>query len=271
MSDDVWASLADTFVNEADVSVKGQVRTFVLHEQLLSHLPPPPASVLDLGGGAGHQSFALARVGYEVTLLDPSRAMLDKAEQRLASQAPEVRERIRLVLASGEDAFRATAGQQFTAVLCHGVLMYLERPEPMIASLAQCVAPGGLVSVLALNAMTLAVRPALDRRWDDALAAFDAKGERGVLDVDTRADTVEELSELLRAQRVEPLRWYGVWLFADLMDLTSIDLDEISTVAKVELQASRRDPYRQFSRVFHLIGQRARATRPSSHTGSGDS
>ncbi len=124
MSDDVWSSLADTFVNEADVSVKGQVRTFVLHEQLLSHLAPPPASVLDLGGGAGHQSFPLARVGYEVTLLDPSRAMLDKAEQRLASQAPEVRERIRLVLASGEDAFRATAGQQFTAVLCHGVRVF---------------------------------------------------------------------------------------------------------------------------------------------------
>ncbi len=76
----------------------------------------------------------------------------------------------------------------YPAVLCHGVLMYVQRPDPRIASLAQCLAPGGLVSVMALNAKTLAVRPALERR-DDALAAFDTKGERGVLDVDTRADT----------------------------------------------------------------------------------
>jgi hypothetical protein len=33
------------------------------------------------------------------------------------------------------------------------------------------------------------VRPALERRWEDALAAFDATGEIGVLGVPTRADT----------------------------------------------------------------------------------
>ena len=40
---------------------------------------------------------------------------------------------------------------------------------------------------MALNARTLAVRPALERRWADALAAFDATGEVGVLGTDTRA------------------------------------------------------------------------------------
>ncbi len=54
-----------------------------LHQQLLEHLPPPPAPVLDLGGGPGHQSFPLAQAGYDVTLLDPSPAMVDKAQQRL--------------------------------------------------------------------------------------------------------------------------------------------------------------------------------------------
>lgn len=210
MSDDVWASLADRFVDDAYASVKGQVRTYVLHHHLMEHLPRPPAAILDVGGGAGHQSFPLARAGYEVTLLDPSPAMLGKAEQRLASEAAEVQERIRLVQAHGEDAARATGGQGFAAVLCHGVLMYVERPDPLIASLAQCTALGGVVSVMALNAKTLAIRPALERRWNDALAGFDAQGERGVLDVDTRADTVEELSGLLRGHGVEPLDWYGV-------------------------------------------------------------
>jgi ubiquinone/menaquinone biosynthesis C-methylase UbiE len=31
-----------------------------MHQQLLEHLPEPPATVLDVGGGAGNQSFPLA-------------------------------------------------------------------------------------------------------------------------------------------------------------------------------------------------------------------
>jgi len=265
MSDDAWAFLADRFADEAYASVKGRVRTYVLHHHLMDHLPRPPAAVLDVGGGAGHQSFPLARAGYEVTLLDPSPAMLGKAEHRLGAETAQVRERIRLVQADGEHAAQATGGRRFAAVLCHGVVMYVERPAPLIAALAECAAPGGVVSVMALNASTLAVRPALERRWGDALAAFDAQGERGVLGVDTRADSVEELSDLFRAHEVEPVAWYGVWLFTDWMDLTTAGADEISDMAAVELQASRQDPYRQFSRVFHLIGHRQPADQHTDH------
>jgi S-adenosylmethionine-dependent methyltransferase len=256
MSDDRWAGLADRFVDGAYATVKGRVRTRVLHHHLIDHLPPPPAAVLDVGGGAGHQSFPLARAGYEVTLLDPSAAMLGKAEQRRAAEAPQVRARVRLVQARGEDAVQATGGQRFAGVLCHGVLMYVEQPGPLVASLSACAEAGGVVSVMALNAATLAVRPALERRWDDALAAFDAPGERGVLGVDTRADTVEELSELFRTHEVDPVGWYGVWLFTDWMDLTDAGPEELSNVEAVELRASRQDPYRRFSRVFHLVGRR---------------
>ena len=253
MPEDAWATLADAFVEGAYATVKGRVRTYVLHQQLLRHLPPPPATVLDVGGGAAHQSLPLARLGYQVTVLDPSQAMLAKAEQRVGAEPAEVRRRVRLLQADGQNAHQAVDGETFDAVLCHGVLMYLPRPEPMIDALCRCVAPGGLVSVLALNARTLAVRPALDRRWADALAAFDAVGEVGVLGTRTRADTVEELSRLMRQGRVDPVAWYGVWLFVDWLDLPVEDTD-LDAAAAVELQASLRDPYRQLSRVFHLIG-----------------
>jgi S-adenosylmethionine-dependent methyltransferase len=253
MSTDAWASLADQFVDEAYASVKGQVRTYVLHHHLMDHLPKLPAAILDVGGGAGHQSLPLARAGYEVTILDPSPAMIGRAQQRLAGETPQVRGRVRLVQARGEDAADATGRRQFAAVLCHGVLMYVEEPQTLITSLCERVAPGGIVSVMALNARTLAVRPALERRWADALAAFDARRERGVLGFGTRADTVEELSGLLHDRGMEPVAWYGVWLFTDWLDLASAGPEEVSAVADVELQASRQDPYRQLSRVFHLV------------------
>ncbi len=261
VGDDIWAGLADQFADGAYASAKGRVRTYVMHQQLLEHLPAPPAHVLDVGGGAGHQSFPLARAGYDVTLLDPSAAMLDKARQRLQRLPREAQRRVTLMQADGENADEAVNGRRFAAVLCHGVLGYLEQPGPVIDQLCRCAAPGGVVSIMAGNARAMAVRPALERRWDDALASFDARDEIGVLGVPTRADTVEELSELVRSRGVEPLRWYGVWLFVDWLDLSGAALDpsdsaQVAAAAAVELEAGRRDPYRQLSRIFHLVGRK---------------
>jgi S-adenosylmethionine-dependent methyltransferase len=168
---------------------------------------------------------------------------------------------VTLVPADGERASEAVAGQRFTAVLCHGVLGYLEQPGPLVDQPCQCAAPGGMVSIMTGNAKAGAVRPALEQRWDDALASFDARTEIGVLGVQGRADTVEELSELLRSGGVAPLRWYGVWLFVDWLEFSGAKLDpsdakRVAATAAVELEASRRDPYRQLSRVFHLVGRK---------------
>jgi S-adenosylmethionine-dependent methyltransferase len=261
VGDDTWAGLADQFADEAYASVKGRVRTYVMHRQLLEHLPAPPARVLDVGGGAGHQSFPLAEAGYDVTLLDSSPAMLDKAQRRLQRLPGAARRRVTFLAADGEDADEAVHGQRFAAVLCHGVLGYSERPEPLIDQLCRCAAAGGIVSIMAGNPKAAAVRPALERRWDDALASFDARSEIGVLGLPTYGFTVEELSDLVRGRGVEPLRWYGVWLFVDWLDFSGAELDpgdsaQAAAVAAVELEAARRDPYRQLSRVFHLVGRK---------------
>jgi SAM-dependent methyltransferase len=262
VAEDTWASLADLFVDEAYASVKGYVRTYVMHQHLLEHLPPAPASVLDVGGGAGHQSFPLAQAGYDVTILDPSPAMLNKARDRLEQFSPEVQRRVTFLQADGESADDAVAGRRYSAVLCHGVLGYLEQPDALVDQLCTCAAPGGIVSIMTANAHASAVRPALERRWDDALASFDSRTEIGVLGVQGRADTVEEISELIRSHGVDPLRWYGVWLFVDWLEFGGAKLDptdheQVAATAAVELEASRRDPYRQISRVFHLVGRKS--------------
>ncbi|WP_229679786.1 class I SAM-dependent methyltransferase [Saccharopolyspora thermophila] len=238
------------------------MRTHVLHQQLLRHLPPAPARVLDVGGGAGHQSFPLAQAGYDVTLLDSSPAMLDKARQRLNRLPDQARQRVTLVQADGENADEAVKGARFAAVLCHGVLGYQEHPELLLDQLCRCAADGGLVSIMTGNARTMAVRPALERRWDDALAAFDTRTETVPgLGVRGRADTVEELSELVRRRGVEPLCWYGVWLFVDWLEFCGVELDpgdaeQVAATVAVELEASQRDPYRQLSRAFHLVARK---------------
>jgi hypothetical protein len=127
-----------------------------------------------------------------------------------------------------------------------------------------------VVSIMTGNAKATAVRPALERRWDDALAAFDARMGIGVLGEPSRADTVEELSEPVRSRGVEPLRWYGVWLFVDWLEFSGVELDpgdskQVAATAVVELEARRRDPYRQLSRVFHLVGRKEPSGRDKSN------
>lgn len=260
MSEDRWAALADRFVGGHYGSLRGRVRTYVIDQHLRAHLPPAPAAVVDVGGGAGHQALPLARDGYEVTIVDPSPAMLARARDLLTGEPDAVRDRVTLVQAAGLDAPDAVGGRTFAAVLCHGVLMYLDEPGPFVAALAELADHGGVVSIAAKNQQCLAVRPALAGRWADALAAFDADRQINGLDLDTRADTVDGLSVLLTENGVEPVAWYGVRLFTDGWTTDRAPLDREDDVLAVELEASRRDPYRQLSRLFHLVGicQRSR-------------
>ena len=259
MPEDAWATLAGValgaFGAHALKLSTGDLRTW--HTASEYHIAHALAALLTalLGAVQAHQSLPLARLGHEVTVLDPSAAMLAKAEQRLSAEPEDVRRRVRLLQGDGHDAPAAVGGRTYDAVLCHGVLMYLPQPDAMVDALCRCVAPGGLLSVMALNAQTLAVRPALEQRWTDALLAFDATDEVGVLGAPTRGDTVDGLSELMRRGDVDPVAWYGVWLFTDWLELP-LETTDVEAVAAVELEASLRDPYRRLSRVFHLVGRR---------------
>jgi SAM-dependent methyltransferase len=255
-TEDGWAPLAERFVVQHYSSLRGRVRTHVIHEHLRLHLGPPPRQVVDVGGGAGNQSVPLARTGYEVTIVDPSTAMLERAEQRLAGEDRQVAARVRLLEASGEDAPDVLAGARFDAVLCHGVLMYLDDPEPLVEALCRLAAPGGVVSIMAKNVEVMALRHAHEGDWAAAIAAFDSDRQVNGLGVDTRGDRIEDLSELMARRGVDPLAWYGVRLFTDGWTPDRAAADPEDLVLQAELMASQRDPYRRLSRLFHLVGRR---------------
>jgi len=162
----------------------------------------------------------------------------------------------------GEDA-PGLVGAEVDAVLCHGVVMYLDDPTALIAALATLARPGGLVSILAKNADALALRPALQGRWRDSLAAFDADRDEGGLGVVTRADTVAGLTQQLHAVGVDVVAWYGVRAFTD--HLTGVRPgDDLNDIVAVEWEAGRRDPYRRLARLFHVVGVKAGAPRTGS-------
>lgn len=250
---DQWDEAGAAFLRGAR-TFRGRARTHVIDRHLADHLPPAPARVVDVGGGAGTQSIPLARRGYDVTIADPSPAMLDRARATLGREA-DIRDRVHLVECAGEDA-AAALGERFDAVLCHGVIVYIDDREPFLDSLCALVRPGGVLSVVAKNVESLAVFPALRGDWAGALAAFEADRQVNGLGIDTRADSVEDLAADIARRGVEAVAWYGVRMFSDGWAPADEPAD-LDVALAVELEASRRDPYRRLSRLFHLIGRRA--------------
>jgi SAM-dependent methyltransferase len=255
-ADDAWEGLADQFVDGHYGSLRGRVRAHVIHHHLRAHLAPPPLQIVDVGGGAGNQSIPLAREGYAVTIVDPSPSMLERATRHIGAEPPDVARRVRLVDATGEDAPDVLGGEVFGGVLCHGVLMYLDDPEPLVDALCRLAAPGGLLSIVAKNVKAMAMRHAHDGDWAAALASFDTDRQINGLGLNTRGDHVEAISAMIAERGVDPIAWFGVRLFTDGWTPDRPATDPEDLVLEVELAASHRDPYRQLSRLFHLVARR---------------
>lgn len=234
--------------------ILGALRQRLLARALSVHMPPWPQRVIDIGGGEGHQAISLARGGHNVVLLDPDPAMLEGARRRLADEEQAVRNRVALVHGYGENAPELTDGT-FDMACCHGILMYLDDPVVMLQSVVSLVRPGGLISVLAMNADAIAMRPGLQGRWADANVALTTGEDNGARHIAGRTHTVGDVEAILTAAGAPVLTWYGMRIFSDhLGDATpGPDFDEL---CELEWAAGVRDPYRRVARLFHLIAQR---------------
>jgi SAM-dependent methyltransferase len=182
--------------------------------------------------------------------------MLERATRHIGAEPPDVARRVRLVDATGEDAPDVLGGEVFGGVLCHGVLMYLDDPEPLVDALCRLAAPGGLLSIVAKNVKAMAMRHAHDGDWAAALASFDTDRQINGLGLNTRGDHVEAISAMIAERSVDPIAWFGVRLFTDGWTPDRPATDPEDLVLEVELAASHRDPYRQLSRLFHLVARR---------------
>jgi ubiquinone/menaquinone biosynthesis C-methylase UbiE len=114
-----------------------RVRTEALLRPLL---PPPPARVLDVGGGTGVHADWLADAGHEVHLLD---AMPEHVEQARALAAG------RFTAEVGDAKALDQADESFDVVLLLGPLYHLVQPEDRAQALAEALRvlrPGGLLA-----------------------------------------------------------------------------------------------------------------------------
>ena len=111
---------------------------------LHDHLPPPPATILDVGGGPGRYAIALAECGYAVTLVDLARGCLELARVKAAETGVEL---AGYVQGTVLDLARFSA-ETYDAVLMLGPLYHLftlEDRRQAVREAARVLRPGGIV------------------------------------------------------------------------------------------------------------------------------
>ncbi|MFE7858981.1 class I SAM-dependent methyltransferase [Streptomyces sp. NPDC101209] len=228
-----------------------------LDEQIAGRFPVGQRlRVLDVGMGQGTQALRLARAGHQVTGLEQDATMVAAARAALAAEPEGIRERVRIIEGDGRDTGVHFLPGSFDVVLCHGVLMYVEEPDALLAGVARMLAHGGLLSLLVRNADALAMRPGLYGDWAGALAAFDTVAYRNRLGLDVRADRLETLTATLAGIGAPLHTWYGVRVFTDTAADDAEPPADVETLLAVEERAGRTDPYRRVAALLHLCGVR---------------
>ncbi|MZD07552.1 methyltransferase domain-containing protein [Streptomyces sp. SID5785] len=230
-----------------------------LDEQIAGRFPVGQRlRVLDVGMGQGTQALRLARAGHQVTGVEQDARMVAAARQALAAEPEGVRARVRLIEGDGRDTGVHFLPGSFDVVLCHGVLMYVEDPDALLAGLARMLAPGGLLSLLVRNADGLAMRPGLAGDWVGALGAFDSTQYTNRLGLDVRADRLGTLTATLAGIGAPLHAWYGVRVFTDqAADAAAVpERGELQTLLAAEERAGRTEPYRRVAALLHLCGVR---------------
>ncbi|NDZ79934.1 methyltransferase domain-containing protein [Streptomyces sp. SID10853] len=230
-----------------------------LDEQLAARFPVGQRlRILDVGIGQGTQALRLARAGHTVTGLESDPAMLKVARDALATEPEGIRERMRLMDGDGRETGAHFLPGSFDVVLCHGVLMYADEPDAMLAGLARMLAPGGLLSLLVRNGDALAMRPGLAGDWDAALGAFDSATYENRLGVAARGDRLEAVTATLAGIAAPLHAWYGVRVFTDNVgnDEELPSAHELDRLLAAEDRAGRTEPYKRVAALLHLCGVR---------------
>ncbi|MEV0201221.1 class I SAM-dependent methyltransferase [Nonomuraea sp. NPDC050691] len=122
---------------------RGRLEFWRTQDVLRRVLPPPPARVLDVGGGTGVHAEWLTADGYHVDLLDPVPLHVERASRLTGVTA-------RL----GDARHLPVPDESADAVLLLGPLYHLPERADRVRALAEArraVRPGGLVAAATIN------------------------------------------------------------------------------------------------------------------------
>ena len=223
-----------------------------------------PLRVLDVGGGSGMFAVPLARLGHDVTVVDPSADAL--ATLRRRADTAGVGALVHGIQGDGDllhevlpaaDADSEGSGQDsYDLALCHYVLEVVDDPAVTLGEISRALRPGGQLSVATANRAGAVLGRAVAGHPVEALALLEDRDPAPARSKPARRRfSSQEMLALVEGAGLRPGPWRGVSVFADLLEATSGA--ESRAVRALELALAEESPYRDIATGLHVL-----ATRP---------
>ncbi|MCF3964251.1 methyltransferase [Streptomyces fuscigenes] len=249
---------------ESPSSRRGPLRTGVVREVIGEALALRARTtgvdvldVLDTGGGSGNFAVPVARLGHRVTVVDPSPDALFALERRAAEAG--VADRVRGVQGDINGLFEVVEREGYDAVLCHGVLEYLEDPADGLHRAVEALRPGGALSLLTAGVGGAVLARALAGHFTEAREALVAPdGRWGSGDPVPRRFTAQQLTDLIDDAGLALVSVHGVRVFADLVPGGLVDREPgaLEALLKLEATAAVLPAFQAVAPQLHVLGQK---------------
>jgi SAM-dependent methyltransferase len=216
-----------------------------------------PLRVLDVGGGSGMFAVPLARLGHDVTVVDPSADAL--ATLRRRADTAGVGPLVHGLQGDGDllhEVLPAAGGHGFDLALCHYVLEVVDDPAVTLGEISRALRPGGQVSVATANRAGAVLGRAVAGHPVEALALLEDRDPAHARSRPaSRRFTPDDMLALVDGAGLRPGPWRGVSVVADLLEATSGA--EPGAVRALELALAEQSPFRDIATGLHVL-----ATRP---------
>ncbi len=232
---------------------KGKIRSAVLMRDLYQHLEletGEPLRILDAGGGFGHLSRQLAKLGHKVVLCDISSQMLILAQQQI-EQAAELLD-IELVHSSIQD-LRVEQYGQFDLILCHAVAEWLADAELTIKGLLKLLKPDGTLSLMFYNKEAQRFHNLVSGNFDYVKTGLKVKKTVGL--TPDYPLYIDEVNAWFEKWNLKKICTSGVRVINDYMKSHSVQQIDFDKLMQMELTYSQKQPYISIGRYVHFIGK----------------
>lgn len=241
---------------------EGRLREELAFANLQDFLPPSGSSnsldVLDVGCGTGTAAVRLARLGFHVTQLDSSQAMLNIA--RSTAERAGVTNGVTTVHGNASQVMDLFGPASFDLVLCHNVLEYVEDPAAVVRGAAHVLrGPSAILSVVVRNQAGEVLKAAI-QTGDLVAAEANLNAEWGFESLyggKVRLFTSAGLRTILKAESLESIAQRGIRVIADHLPARISREAEYERIFELERKLGQRPEFAAVARYTQCLARRA--------------
>ncbi|MGH9511997.1 MAG: methyltransferase domain-containing protein [Terriglobales bacterium] len=256
----------ERFQNEADKyaayleTPEGRLRLDLPFANLREFLPLPQVQsslrALDLGCGTGANGLRLARLGFQVTLLDSSWAMLDIAKR--AAQEAGIAEKIELKHGDIDRLASLVPEGTFDVILCHNVLEFAADCGAVVRAAARALRDASaILSVLVRNRAGEVLKAAI-HGGDLAAAEHNLTadwGNEALYGGKVRLFTSETTRAMLKAASLAVFAERGVRIISDYLSPRVSLSAEYERIFALERKLGSRPDFAAVARYTHYLAR----------------